>query len=146
MPTRQAFRTTQSASLSAFSTSAPRRTRVAILGLGAGGQSPPSVSHSLVRSWVLTSSLLRIGGIGQPLSLLLKTDPLVSSLILYDIRGVPSVAAGISHIDVSGQVSSLFPFSLSVLRCVGHACRISSTPNGLLAAGMSRIHSSSNSY
>ena len=47
-----------------------------------------------------------IGGIGQPLSLLLKTDPLVSSLSLYDIRGAPGVAADISHIDVAGKVSA----------------------------------------
>jgi len=48
------------------------------------------------------------GGIGQPLSLLLKTDPLVSSLSLYDIRGAPGVAADISHIDVAGKVTG-FP-------------------------------------
>jgi len=45
------------------------------------------------------------GGIGQPLSLLLKMDPLVSSLSLYDIRGAPGVAADISHIDVAGEVN-----------------------------------------
>lgn len=61
-----------------FSTSAARQTRVAVLGAG--------------------------GGIGQPLSLLLKTDPLVSSLSLYDIRGAPGVAADVSHIDTQGEV------------------------------------------
>lgn len=48
--------------------------------------------------------MISLGGIGQPLSLLLKMDPLVSSLSLYDIRGAPGVAADISHIDVAGEV------------------------------------------
>ncbi|KAH8928406.1 malate dehydrogenase [Atractiella rhizophila] len=39
------------------------------------------------------------GGIGQPLSLLLKQNPLVSSLALYDIRGAPGVAADVSHVN-----------------------------------------------
>ncbi|KAF8627317.1 hypothetical protein AX15_004437 [Amanita polypyramis BW_CC] len=61
-----------------FSSSAARNTRVAVLGAG--------------------------GGIGQPLSLLLKTDPLVSSLSLYDIKGAPGVAADVSHIDTPSTV------------------------------------------
>lgn len=44
------------------------------------------------------------GGIGQPLSLLLKQDPLVTGLSLYDIRGAPGVGADISHIDAPGEV------------------------------------------
>ncbi|KAF8665688.1 hypothetical protein AX16_000141 [Volvariella volvacea WC 439] len=62
-----------------FSTSAARQTRVAVLGAG--------------------------GGIGQPLSLLLKNDPLVSSLSLYDIRGAPGVAADVSHVDTGSEVT-----------------------------------------
>ncbi|KAH6884369.1 malate dehydrogenase [Coprinopsis sp. MPI-PUGE-AT-0042] len=61
-----------------FSTSAARQTRVAVLGAA--------------------------GGIGQPLSLLLKSDPLVSSLSLYDIRGAPGVAADCSHVDTASDV------------------------------------------
>lgn len=64
-----------------FSSSAARLTKVAVLGAG--------------------------GGIGQPLSLLLKADPLVTSLSLYDIRGAPGVAADVSHIDAPGEVSHL---------------------------------------
>lgn len=45
------------------------------------------------------------GGIGQPLSLLLKSNPLVSSLSLYDIRGAPGVAADVSHIDTASEVN-----------------------------------------
>lgn len=46
------------------------------------------------------------GGIGQPLSLLLKTSNLVTSLSLYDLAPItPGVAADISHIDTSAQVT-----------------------------------------
>ncbi|GAA6015133.1 hypothetical protein JCM10207_003613 [Rhodosporidiobolus poonsookiae] len=55
----------------AFSTSAVQNNRVAILGAA--------------------------GGIGQPLSLLAKLHPLVTSLSLYDIRLAPGVAADVAH-------------------------------------------------
>lgn len=38
------------------------------------------------------------GGIGQPMSLLLKNSPLVTELSLFDIQGTPGVAADLSHI------------------------------------------------
>ncbi|KAL1129739.1 hypothetical protein AAG570_012683, partial [Ranatra chinensis] len=44
------------------------------------------------------------GGIGQPLSLLLKQSPLVSELSLYDIVHTPGVAADLSHIDSAAKV------------------------------------------
>ncbi|KAF8890369.1 NAD-malate dehydrogenase [Infundibulicybe gibba] len=62
-----------------FSSSSARLTKVAVLGAG--------------------------GGIGQPLSLLLKSDPLVTSLSLYDIRGAPGVAADVSHVDTASEVN-----------------------------------------
>jgi len=43
------------------------------------------------------------GGIGQPLSLLLKQNPLVTNLALYDIVHTPGVAADLSHIDTKSQ-------------------------------------------
>lgn len=61
-----------------FSSTSSRQTKVAVLGAG--------------------------GGIGQPLSLLLKQNPLVSSLSLYDIRGAPGVAADVSHVDTASEV------------------------------------------
>ena len=48
-----------------FSSSAARQSKVTVLGAG--------------------------GGIGQPLSLLLKLNPLVTELSLYDIRGGPGM-------------------------------------------------------
>ncbi|CBH15234.1 mitochondrial malate dehydrogenase, putative [Trypanosoma brucei gambiense DAL972] len=45
------------------------------------------------------------GGIGQPLSLILKTNPLVSHLSCYDIHGVTGVAADLSHICSPAKVT-----------------------------------------
>lgn len=44
------------------------------------------------------------GGIGQPLSLLLKMNPLVSVLHLYDVVNTLGVTADISHMDTSTVV------------------------------------------
>ncbi|KNZ76860.1 Malate dehydrogenase, mitochondrial [Termitomyces sp. J132] len=76
---RSAVRALAQPSSRLFSSSAARNFKVAVLGAG--------------------------GGIGQPLSLLLKNDPLVTSLSLYDIRGAPGVAADVSHIDTSSEVN-----------------------------------------
>jgi len=46
------------------------------------------------------------GGIGQPLSLLLKHSPLVTELRLYDIVNTPGVAADLSHIETKAKVLS----------------------------------------
>lgn len=44
------------------------------------------------------------GGIGQPLSLLLKMSPLVDELRLYDISNVKGVAADLSHCNTPAKV------------------------------------------
>ncbi|KAK9820025.1 hypothetical protein WJX72_005244 [[Myrmecia] bisecta] len=44
------------------------------------------------------------GGIGQPLSLLMKISPYVSELALYDIAGTPGVAADVGHINSKAKV------------------------------------------
>ncbi|EZA57723.1 malate dehydrogenase, mitochondrial [Ooceraea biroi] len=44
------------------------------------------------------------GGIGQPLSLLLKQSPLVTELSLYDIMNTAGVAADLSHINTGSKV------------------------------------------
>jgi len=43
------------------------------------------------------------GGIGQPLSLLLKACPLVDKLALYDVVNTPGVATDLSHISSIAQ-------------------------------------------
>ncbi|KAK9876470.1 hypothetical protein WA026_012784 [Henosepilachna vigintioctopunctata] len=45
------------------------------------------------------------GGIGQPLSLLLKQCPLITELSLYDIVHTPGVAADLSHIETPARVN-----------------------------------------
>lgn len=52
------------------------------------------------------------GGIGQPLALLMKINPLVSVLHLYDVVNTPGVAADISHMD-TGAVVELILLSFS---------------------------------
>ncbi len=45
------------------------------------------------------------GGIGQPLSMLLKLDPSIKELNLYDIVHTPGVAADLSHIPFPAKVT-----------------------------------------
>ena len=45
------------------------------------------------------------GGIGQSLSLLLKMNPLISDLNLYDLRGTAGVAADLSHTNTGCAVA-----------------------------------------
>jgi len=73
----------KSLSRRAFSASATQATKVAVLGAA--------------------------GGIGQPLSLLLKLNNRVSDLALYDIRGTLGVAADIAHIDTQSTVKGYLP-------------------------------------
>lgn len=45
------------------------------------------------------------GGIGQPMALLLKTNPAISHLSLYDIVHTPGVAADLSHCSTPAKVT-----------------------------------------
>ncbi|KAJ5927830.1 Malate dehydrogenase type 1 [Penicillium verhagenii] len=58
------------------------------------------------------------GGIGQPLSLLLKLNPRVSDLALYDIRGGPGVAADLSHINTNSTVTGYNPDAAGLKECL----------------------------
>ncbi|KIM61648.1 hypothetical protein SCLCIDRAFT_1215738 [Scleroderma citrinum Foug A] len=49
------------------------------------------------------------GGIGQPLSLLLKINPHVTELALYDIVNAPGVAVDLSHIATPSKVEGFLP-------------------------------------
>lgn len=69
----------------------------------ARGFSTSAASHKAVA--VLGAS----GGIGQPLSLLLKENPLVTSLRLYDLRLAPGVAADIGHVNTPAVSSGYGP-------------------------------------
>ncbi|CCH59900.1 hypothetical protein TBLA_0C00860 [Henningerozyma blattae CBS 6284] len=68
------------------------------------------------RSFSSTSTNLRkvavlgaAGGIGQPLSLLLKLNPRVTDLRLYDLKGATGVAADLSHIPTNSVVNGYTP-------------------------------------
>ncbi|KAI2617508.1 malate dehydrogenase-like protein [Hypomontagnella submonticulosa] len=58
------------------------------------------------------------GGIGQPLSLLLKLNPRVTELALYDIRGGPGVAADVSHINTKSTVKGFDPTPTGLANCL----------------------------
>ncbi|KAJ1668480.1 Malate dehydrogenase, cytoplasmic [Coemansia sp. RSA 1813] len=62
-----------------FSTAIPLQTKVTVLGAA--------------------------GGIGQPLSLLLKANPRITELGLYDIHNTPGVAADVGHINTLSNVT-----------------------------------------
>ena len=51
------------------------------------------------------------GGIGQPLSLLLKLHPAVKDLSLFDVVNVPGVGADLSHICSDSKTSTHLPSS-----------------------------------
>ena len=51
------------------------------------------------------------GGIGQPLSLLLKINPQVDELSLFDVVNVPGVGADLSHINSNSNTSAHVPSS-----------------------------------
>ncbi|KAF7126170.1 hypothetical protein CNMCM5793_002592 [Aspergillus hiratsukae] len=59
----------------------------------------------MVKAAVLGAS----GGIGQPLSLLLKACPLVDELALYDVVNTPGVATDLSHISSVAKISGYLP-------------------------------------
>lgn len=46
------------------------------------------------------------GGIGQPLSLLIKASPMVSHLALYDVANTAGVAADLSHINSKARITA----------------------------------------
>ncbi|KAK8441338.1 Malate dehydrogenase, cytoplasmic [Candidozyma auris] len=51
------------------------------------------------------------GGIGQPLSLLLKLNPQVTELSLFDVVNVPGVGADLSHINTDAATKAFLPSS-----------------------------------
>lgn len=51
------------------------------------------------------------GGIGQPLSLLVKLNPLVTELSLFDVVNAPGVGADLSHINSTAVTKSFLPSS-----------------------------------
>ncbi|KAL3160027.1 hypothetical protein ABBQ38_010412 [Trebouxia sp. C0009 RCD-2024] len=65
-------------------------------------QQQPTAAQGLPKVAVLGAA----GGIGQPLSMLLKMMPNIGELSLYDVVGTPGVAADVSHMDTKPKVTS----------------------------------------
>ncbi|GFP87853.1 malate dehydrogenase chloroplastic [Phtheirospermum japonicum] len=65
---------------------------------------PRSYSHVQPHASYKVAILGAGGGIGQPLSLLIKMSPLVSALNLYDVANVKGVAADLSHCNTPSRV------------------------------------------
>lgn len=63
-----------------------------------------SVAHAAKRNFKV-AVVGASGGIGQPLSLLLKLDPNVTQLNLFDVVRTPGVAADISHVCTPAKVA-----------------------------------------
>lgn len=81
--------------LRSISSSASLRTSSYVSSRGFSSESAPERKVTILGA---------AGGIGQPLSLLMKLNPLVSNLALYDIAGTPGVAADVSHINTRSEV------------------------------------------
>ena len=71
----------------------------------AAAAAAPAVSAPIARKVAVLGAA---GGIGQPLSMLMKINKNVTELSLFDIAGTPGVAADISHINTGVQVKGFF--------------------------------------
>jgi len=69
------------------------------------------------------------GGIGQPLALLLKLDPRVSELSLFDVVRTPGVAADISHCNTKAKVTGYVGMEETVKALTG--CKVVVIPAGV---------------
>lgn len=63
------------------------------------------------------------GGIGQPLSLLLKLNPSIDNLSLFDVVNVPGVGADLSHISTDSKTLSHLPLSREDKTALGEALK-----------------------
>lgn len=78
------------------------------------------------------------GGIGQPLSLLLKQSSLVTELSLYDVVNTPGVAADLSHINTNSSVKGFIPENDGLKNAL-EGCEVVVIPAGVpRKPGMSR--------
>lgn len=91
--------------------------------------SPPKHTHQ-VKVAVLGAS----GGIGQPLSMLLKTSQRVGELALYDVANTPGVAGDLGHINTASSVKGYM--GPDQLPQALQGCDLVVIPAGAQAGGM----------
>lgn len=60
------------------------------------------------------------GGIGQPLAMLMKMNPLVSVLHLYDVVNSPGVTADLGHMDTGAVVITFCHHRFLQARMIQH--------------------------
>ncbi|GMM50939.1 malate dehydrogenase [Starmerella bacillaris] len=72
------------------------------------------------------------GGIGQPLSMLLKMSPLIDELALYDVVNSIGVAADLSHVSSVSSVTGYLPVNNGLEQALSNADVV------LIPAGMAR--------
>jgi hypothetical protein len=70
------------------------------------------------------------GGIGQPLSLLLKNSPLIGELSLYDVANTAGVACDLSHISTAAKVKGYT--GPAQLQEALHGCQLVIIPAGVI--------------
>lgn len=70
------------------------------------------------------------GGIGQPLSLLLKNSPYVGELSLYDVANTAGVACDLSHISTGAKVKGYT--GPAQLQEALHGCQLVVIPAGVV--------------
>jgi malate dehydrogenase len=70
-----------------------------------------------------------VGGIGQPLSLLLKNSPLIGELSLYDVANTAGVACDLSHISTAAKVKGYT--GPAQLQEALHGCQLVIIPAGV---------------
>ena len=85
-----------------FSTSTARNKTVAVMGASGGYYYLINFKILIIRNSIKNTLKVmqwksHFSGIGQPLSMLLKLNPAVTKLNLYDIVHTPGVAADLSH-------------------------------------------------
>ena len=103
--TSQTMRATQLSSRTAIRGGdlAAKKTRRGA-GAGRATYARRSSAMTVTKSQYSVAVLGAAGGIGQSLSLLLKMNPLISDLRLYDLANTPGVAADLSHTNTTCQV------------------------------------------
>jgi lactate/malate dehydrogenase, NAD binding domain len=106
---------------------------------------PPNVQAPLQRSPTAAAGEPRFtvavlgaaGGIGQPLALLLKANPAVGELRLYDVVGTPGVGADIGHINTQSKVG---PVAVLLSACWSVRCCCNTAWPSFLTCALRQQH------
>jgi len=94
----------------------------------------PTASRGFASSTIVHGAKVAVlgaaGGIGQPLSLLLKQSSLVTELSLYDVVNTPGVAADLAHINTHSTVKGFIPDNDGLKQAL-EGCKVVVIPAGV---------------